>query len=313
MTDDIEDDEPVGAIPANLYPIRTVASLTGINPITLRAWERRYGLIQPTRTEGGHRLYTREDIERIQHVLVLLEQGVAIGRVREALAAEGAIDRDEADPWLPHRRRMLAAVAQFDEFALEDCYNEVLSVYPVDMATSRLIVPLLKDLGERWQRNPAGVAEEHFFSTYLRNKLGARFHHRLGRNTGPRLLAACIPGEQHEIGLLLFALSAHAQNFQVVLLGANLPLSELPVAAQRSNSAAIVLSITVAPRPGLIAAELPGVVTGAGVPVFVGGAGAAGVRDELVGAGVQVLGADIGPALRQLTRQLSPTAGGTSS
>jgi DNA-binding transcriptional MerR regulator len=82
-------------------PMRTVASLTGMNPITLRAWERRYGLVRPLRTAKGHRLYTHEHVERIRRVLALVERGVPIGRVRDVLDADGARERDATrrGPW----------------------------------------------------------------------------------------------------------------------------------------------------------------------------------------------------------------------
>ena len=70
---------------SELFPIRTVASLTGVNAITLRAWERRYGLIKPVRTDSGHRLYTQVDIDTIHQVVALLDKGVAISQVRNAL------------------------------------------------------------------------------------------------------------------------------------------------------------------------------------------------------------------------------------
>jgi hypothetical protein len=93
------------------------------------------------------------------------------------------------------------------------------------------------------------VAEEHFLAFYLRNKLGARFHHRARSETGPRLLLAGLPGEYHEIALLLFALSANSQGFRLLTLGANMPLEELTVVASRTDCDAIVLSGAIKPSP----------------------------------------------------------------
>ena len=87
--------------------------------------------------------------------------------------------------------------------SLESVYNEALSHYPIKVVTERLIGPLLHELGERWVKDMGSIAEEHFFGFYLRNKLGARFHHRQRNAGGPRLLMACLPGERHEVGLLL--------------------------------------------------------------------------------------------------------------
>lgn len=175
--------------PSSLFPIRTVATITGINATTLRAWERRYGLIRPVRTKGGHRLYTQEHVDAIQRVTALLEQGIPISQVQHTLNSESHSlqqttetgTSEPGDQWQAYQRRMLNTVLRFDAAALDAVYNEALALYPVDLVTRQMIVPLLKRLGERW-RTTAGlapaeydaIAEEHFFGIYLRNKLGAR-------------------------------------------------------------------------------------------------------------------------------------------
>jgi len=294
------------------YPIRTVSTLTGVNAITLRAWERRYGLIKPVRTDNGHRVYTRTDIDNIHRIVALLDKGLAISQVRHALAApeQGATRFVDARPWAVFRERLVMAIAQFDESRLEDIYNEILALYPTGLVTRRVLLPLLVELGERWQSTEGSVAEEHFFGVYLRNKLGARFHHRNRNNTGPKLLIACLPGEQHEVGLLLFALAAHEHGYRLVLLGANMPLADLPLAAERSQSTAIALSGSLEPDPRLLAEQLPALVAAAGIPVFIGGLTAVRRRDEIVAAGAIPLGNDIASGLKRIgeSLKLSDTA-----
>ena len=287
-----------------LYPIRTVVSLTGVNPVTLRAWERRYGLIKPIRTPKGHRLYTTEDIDLIHKVLALLDKGLAISRIRQTLEKP----RDTAKPkltevtdaWADYREEMISAIARFDEERIENIYNEVLSLYPANLVTRRLLLPLLAQLGVRWETAEGSVAEEHFFGVYLRNKLGARFHHRARGNTGPRLMVACLPGEQHEIGLLLFALAAHDLGYRLVMLGANTPLAELPMAIKRAQVDSLVLSGSIDPDVNVLTRQLPSLVNAAGVPVFIGGRASVAYRDELVRAGARPLGGDIEQGLKRL-------------
>jgi len=273
-------------------PIRTVASLTGVNAVTLRAWERRYGLIQPLRTASGHRLYTPEHVELIRRVLALVERGVPISRAgdlldTEAPARAGAAPRG---PWRDYVERMASAIAGFDEPELDRIYEEALSVHAIDRVTREVVMPLLVRLGARWEKVDGAVAEEHFFATYLRSKLGARLQHRMRYATGPRIVAACAPGEHHEIGLLLFALEAQLAGMRVVLLGADTPLADLAVAQQRSRSAAIVVSSSVDPAPGLIARGLADLVQNAAVPVFVGGGTAVRQRAAIAAAGAIALG-----------------------
>lgn len=300
------------ALPSGgLIPIRTVSSLTGVNPVTLRAWERRYGLIRPERTPKGHRLYTMEDVERIRRVLQLLQAGMSIGQVRQVLAdgttgSEGAAADETADIWSDYRRGMIEAIIRFDEAALDEQYNEALSLYPVDIVTARLLVPLLQDLGHRWERTRGGVAEEHFFSVYLRNKLGARLHH-LGRGqTGPRLLLSCLPGEQHEVGILLFALAAMDRNYRVVVLGADTPLEELPEVVERAACDALVLAGSVVVPVKVVRQHLARLVESTPVPVYVGGRVTARFPAEIDQAGARALPEDIGLAVRTVDADLNP-------
>ncbi len=290
-----------------LYPISAVAAQTGVNAITLRAWERRYGLVKPARSEAGHRLYTEGDIETIRTILKLLDQGIAVSRVSEALrqASRGSeAAATEGGPWTRYQSTLLQAVAAFDEGTLETVYNEAMSLYPVDVVTTRLLLPLLGRLGERWMQEPAGVAEEHFFSFFMRNKLGARFHHRNLQNAGPRMVAACLPGEQHEFGLLLFALSAHARNYRVILLGANMPLAQLPEVVRRTGSDAVVLSGSVEAVEDDLDDDLSALVSIARVPVFVGGSFSQRHRQALEDLGTYPLGNDLIVGLHTLGRLL---------
>jgi MerR family transcriptional regulator, light-induced transcriptional regulator len=157
------------------FPIRTVAALTGVKVITLRAWERRYGLIRPGRTGKGHRLYTHAHVERIRRVLALLDRGVQISRVAAVLeseATDGA--RSRLRQWESYSSRMTGAIASFDEEQLDAIYDEVLSIYSIEKVTAELLLPALAQLGDRWNHRAGGIAEEHFLASYLRSKLGAR-------------------------------------------------------------------------------------------------------------------------------------------
>ena len=290
-----------------LYPIRTVSSLTGVNSITLRAWERRYGLIKPVRTPKGHRLYTQNDIDLIHQVLELLDKGISIGQVKEYLKSKNTETKKvtETDPWSNYQRRMLNAIVRFDTNALDRAYNDALSLYPIDMVTRKLILPLLKTLGERWVNQEGSVAEEHFFGAYLRNKMGARFHHHAGIQSGPLLVASCLPGEHHEVGLMLFCLSALNQGFRLVYLGADTPFSELVVPVERSEADAILLSGSIEPDKNTMTNHLTNLVNSVNVPVFVGGRIAVKHNDDIVSAGAIPLGTDILQGIKKIEEIIS--------
>lgn len=273
------------------FPIRTVAALTGVKAITLRAWERRYGLIRPGRTRTGHRLYSHADIEKIRRILALLDRGIQISRVSEALIVQpGDEKRSRRSPWALHLERMAAAVSRFDEEELDAIYDEVLAVHSIDQVTGELLLPALARLGERWNGHAGGIAEEHFLAAYLRSKLGARLQRPWRYARGPRLLVACAPQEYHEIGLLLFALEARSAGFRIILLGADIPLPELAAAHHQAHGDALVVSSSVGIVPWVYEGDLAALVRQVAVPVFVGGATAITHRRAIVQAGAIPLG-----------------------
>ena len=280
------------------FPIRTVSEITGVNSVTLRAWERRYGLIKPLRTPKGHRLYTRDDIRLIQEILERLSRGMSISQItREVLdnAADG--EAESTDAWGQYSRRMIDAIVRFDEHALDAVYNDAMSLYPVDIVTTRLIMPLLEELGTRWEQQQGSVAEEHFFSVYLRNKLGARFHHQNMKTTGPKLIVACLPNEQHEFGILLFALMAQSKGYQIILLGADIPVTELKHVADKTDSQGIVLAGSASLGCEKLFEAVSSLVAAVSVPVFIGGEVSHSCRDDVARARAYPLGNDLSAGL----------------
>jgi DNA-binding transcriptional MerR regulator len=303
--------EAVKKIPAppaaGLLPIRTVSLLTGVNSVTLRAWERRYNLVTPQRTPKGHRLYRQQDVERINRIVELLNQGISVGHVKPLLEqAPGKVitATDDGDTWKDHQDKMLNAIERFDEPALDSTYNDALSLYPVDIVNQRLTTPLLRLLGERWKKRETGIAEEHFFSVYLRNKLGTRIHHLNQRSNGPLLLLACLPGELHETGLLFFALAAVNAGYRVLILGANTPLQQIPGVLAKKACAGIVLSGSAKPARGVLDTELPALVNQVVIPVFVGGKTSVSHQPQLDKIGTICLGEKIASGLQQVNQSL---------
>lgn len=290
----------------NQFPIRRVSEMTGVNSVTLRAWERRYGLIKPLRTPKGHRLYTQDHIDLINTVCDMLNEGRSISRIATELlnkSAEAA--NEDQDVWNLYIQRMLACIEIFDERCLDTVYNEANAIYPVDVVTNRLIVPLLERIGERWSNEEGTVAEEHFFSVYLRNKIGARFHHQNSLNKGKQLVAACLPGELHEFGLLLFALSAHSRGYRIILLGADMPLGELAKVAEVSDSDGILLAGSAHLNCHELTGALTELLASASVPVFIGGDAIIQCDSLLDDERLNSIGKDITNGISTITRVLA--------
>lgn len=290
------------------FPMRTVSAITGVNPVTLRAWERRYGLIMPTRTPKGHRIYSQNDIELINRIVNLLDRGISIGQASHSLGknvSETAANREPQDnPWLPYQESAIDAVVRFDEIHLDSIYNQALALYPIDIVTERLLVPVLVTLGKRWENTEGSIAEEHFFGAFMRNKLGARFHHRQKKTSGRKLLVCCLPGEHHEIGVMLFSLAAHDHGYRIVYLGPNMPLQELATTARRAGCDAIVLSGSITPQDTLLKRELPVLVNKADCPVFMGGTSSVRCSAAIEQAGAMPLGTDIRTSMKRIEQGL---------
>ena len=180
-----------------LFPIREVSRLTGVNSVTLRAWERRYGLIEPRRTPKGHRLYAREDIERIEHILQWLNRGVPVSQVRELLdqpQPESTPMPDEGS-WSGQQQLALAAIDAQDEARLAELYNQSLALYPVSSVVERLWRPLLEQLEERGTATFGTRLAQCFFESFLRSRIGARLVFANQERHAPHITLTRLPEE----------------------------------------------------------------------------------------------------------------------
>src|SRR5690606_23408483 len=136
----MSDESPVYAA----VPIGEVSRRTGVNIVTLRAWERRYGLLKPMRTPKGHRLYSPADINKVKEVQSWLARGLAIGKVKDILIADvkPPLGIAEDNPWPDYANQLDAALAQLNRNPIERLLKELGSVYPMDLVADRLLAPL---------------------------------------------------------------------------------------------------------------------------------------------------------------------------
>ncbi len=293
-----------------LYPIRTISALTGVNPVTLRAWERRYGLIRPQRTPKGHRLYTENDIERIHRILELLDQGISIGQTRRLIETSApsheaplAESRD-SDAWSPLERRLRDATSRLDEAALVNAYDDALASHSVMRVHRQLVIPLSRQLAAQDTGDPLARAARRLFSAFMRNKLGAQIHHQSDLARGPKLLAGCLPGEVIETELLVFVVTALAQGYRVVSLGPDTALASLPAAARQCHARAIALFGERDADTNALDGALARVVDEAERPVFVGGGIAESEAARVEAQGTSPLPSDTDEALRRVQQGL---------
>lgn len=287
------------------YTIQQMANLTGVKTVTLRAWERRYGLLNPERSDGRYRMYDQQDVDTILRVTALMSQGVSIKQAAEQVMHEPVASEQAGSRWAGYIDNMMSAIKRLDGAALDDAMQAALAEHPLSTVLSQVITPLLREQGVRWANGEGFVAEEHFFSVYLRNQLGAQFHHLRPRPGARRLLAACLPGELHENGLLIFGLAAQAHGYEVVMLGANMPLQELPIAARKAGACATVLSGMLDASVDEHLNELSELSRHSDVPVFLGGNVSTARMKEVLSTGIEPLGLDLQHALSAIDNRLN--------
>lgn len=229
------------ASPPDLLPIRDVARLTGVNAVTLRAWERRYGLIAPHRTAKGHRLYASEHVTRIQAILTWLDRGVSISQVKGLLRADSPALTEVTSLWDDKRQRLLEAICNFSERHLDDAFNSALSLYPPYTLCQQLLLPLFDLLEQRWRDRFGAQAERVFFQSWLRSKLGARLYHNNRQQGGAPLLLVNASDLPMEPALWLTAWLASSAGCPVEVFDWPLPPTELAMAVEHIQPRALLL------------------------------------------------------------------------
>jgi MerR family transcriptional regulator, light-induced transcriptional regulator len=222
--------------------IGELSQRTGVSPELLRAWERRYGLLRPSRSAGGFRLYSGADEARVRRMKAYLAQGVAAAEA--ARLADRPKDADASAGSLEVMRAELGrALETFDEATAQRVLDAALGSFSVDGVIADLLVPYLDDLGERWARGEVTVAQEHFSSNVIRERLLA-FGRSWDGGFGPRALLACPEGELHDLGLVLFGVALGRRGWRITFLGANTPLSTVIDTARRVRPEAVVIAVT---------------------------------------------------------------------
>jgi DNA-binding transcriptional MerR regulator len=257
------------------FNLKAVVQQTGLKPDTLRAWERRYGLPQPRRSGGGHRLYTSRDIETIKWLMARQQEGLSIKRAvelwqqieadgREPLetptpiaAATAPIPppRPAGESLVQLREAWLSACLSYDEQVAEQVVSQAFALYSPETVAMDLLQKAMAEIGEGWYRGEVTVQQEHFASALAIRRLEALVMAAPPPTRPGRILAACPPQEEHVFGLLLLTFLLRRKGWEVVYLGANVPVQRLEttvaathpqlviMGAQRLHSAATLLEV----------------------------------------------------------------------
>lgn len=228
----------------DLLPIREVTRLTGVNPVTLRAWERRYGLVVPHRTSKGHRLYSAEHVHCIRQILHWLNRGIAVSQVKPLLqAASDARPPDQSDDWQVLRTQLIDSIAELAERRLDQQFNQAMALYPVCTLCEQLILPLLEQLEVRWHGHNAARMEQVFFHSWLRSKLGVRVYHNNRQLSGAPILLINASPLPFDPQLWLCAWLASDAGCPVEVFDWSVPPRELALTIQRLRPCMLMMCL----------------------------------------------------------------------
>jgi DNA-binding transcriptional MerR regulator len=229
-------------IPPGLMRIGELSRRHGVSPDLLRVWERRYGLLDPERTNGGFRLYSPRDDERVR----VMRHNLALGytaavAARMALRAPARAERPDPDNALDEARdQLMERLEGFQDVEAQGILDKALAVFSIEAVLRDVVLPYLRELGDRWESGDVSVAQEHFASAVLRGRLlGLARGFDVG--VGPRALLACPPGEGHDLGLLCFGIGLRERGWRITFLGADTPIEALHGAAAQLQPAVVVV------------------------------------------------------------------------
>ena len=251
-----------------------LAKLTGLTPLVIRAWERRYGVPVATRTEGGHRRYSTEQAEIVRRAALLVRSGVRASEAVARAAAEG-VPAPPAAP--PDVDELASLLVDSDSTVALDRLRGAWLALGFDVTLEELVLPALRAVGDGWASGRFTVAQEHFATGVVSSWLGAVRSELPATELGrPRYLLATPQGEDHAIGVWALELLLRQRGVASRALGGSVPVDDLAEEARRFTPAGLVLAIARPSlrRAALSAAEAVTRVTEGRTAVYLGGAGA---------------------------------------
>lgn len=303
----------------------TISRLTGLSPLLLRAWERRYGLLRPSRGPGGHRLYSDDDLHVLETVRELIGSGRSIGEIaaigRESLLQGKSVPQQsgpdgpeaaEAGDHLDQKRaRIVRAALDLDPDTLNRTLDEVAATVSIPTLIRRVIEPAAREIGDLWQGGDCTVASEHLASSIFSHRLHKLIESAESGPDGsvPLAIAACLPDEQHQLGLLILSYFLGRDGIRVLFLGASLPFRDLEQACRSSRPAGVLLSVARRSTFRKHRDTIRDLILAISHPTrfYLGGLGAPRQDDELEGAGLRLARRDEAAedAARRIAQDLS--------
>lgn len=306
-----------------VYPVRIVLRRTGLTAELLRAWERRYDVVTPGRTQGGQRLYSEADVERLLLLKRATLYGHSIGRIAQLTNEEiaGLLETvpqstvpspsaPSSDDAAAVRLRCLEALGWMDGGTLDALLRQAaVRMGPVNFA-EKLVVPFVREIGDLWHQGKLRIVQEHLATATIRHVMSNLLAFTVTAPSAPVFIAATTSGQHHEIGALLAAAIAAGEGWRAVYLGPDLPGEEIAVAAERLRARAIGISIVYPAEDATIEPDLRAMseALGTRTPIYVGGEGARHFRSFIERLHLRAV-----DSLGELRTELSRLSAGVAS
>ncbi|TWI54604.1 MerR family transcriptional regulator [Halalkalibacter nanhaiisediminis] len=233
------------------YNIKAISTMLGIQAGTLRAWERRYHIIEPIRNSAGHRLYSDEHVAILRWLIDKVNKGFTIGQAvglfekgNITLQTDYSYNEQHEDYSVQLSQEILEALLSFKENQAHQLLNQAFSLFSIDKVTIDILGTLLVKVGHMWENNEISVAHEHFVTSFLRTKIGNIFHGMPIDGFLPKVVAICGPNETHELGLMIFTLFLRRKGFEVIYLGAGIPIEDIELVLREVDAKMFFTSCT---------------------------------------------------------------------
>ncbi|MBU3572596.1 MerR family transcriptional regulator [Priestia aryabhattai] len=231
------------------YNIKAISNMVGIQPGTLRAWERRYQILNPVRNESGHRLYTEEDLRKLKWLTEKVSGGFTISQAVSLLETESSTvgtfeEEGEVDSPQKIRDELLTMLLSFEEGKAQDLINHAFSLYSVEKVVIDILGSLLVKVGDMWEKGQITSAHEHYTTQVLKTRISMIFYSLPSNGLLPKAIAVCGPNETHEVGLLVFTLFLRRKGFEVIYLGSSIEDKDVELIVKEVDPTFLFMSCT---------------------------------------------------------------------
>ncbi len=299
-----------------IFNLKAVVEATGVTDDALRAWERRYGLPEPERTQAGHRVYSQWDIDVVRWLVGRQEEGLRIGRavelyrtleergqdpLRAVPSPADALRSPTGDQLSDLRMEWLSACLAFDEQRAEGALTHAFALYPPEVVCLQIIREAIAEVGRRWYRGEATVHQEHFASQLAMRRIRTLMSSTPPPSRRARILVACPPNEEHAIGPFILALLLRRAGWDVIHLGANAPVRHMERTVDETAPDIVILGAQQLHTAGSLL-EVAQRIDRMGVPVAFGG----GVFNRLPQLRQRVVGQFLGATLEESVEAVGP-------